>query len=141
MKKAIASLLGVSLLFSLSACNQSSKQTDGQDCMSLDASKWQQIVISDQTNQQPSLKPGRYLLENEDDASENQAVFTIYISDEQYDSMSSDLEMDLVQALDPGQSVECSLQNGNYLYVAATDMESGVYKEGLNGSLIIQAGN
>lgn len=96
------------------------------------------LKVGKDSGQVTTLEPGQYsfsMAKEPDDA--NTARFSVYVSDEEYMNISAELKEGFVFTIGPDQQQELRLSNGNYVYIAATDNESGSWKEDLDGTLQI----
>lgn len=96
------------------------------------------LKVGTNSGQVDTLEPGQYsfsMSEEPDDA--NTARFSIYVSDEEYLNMNSELKEDFVFTVGPNQKNQTRLTSGNYVYIAATDNEGGSWKQDLDGTLQI----
>ena len=96
------------------------------------------LKVGKDSTQVDTLEPGQYsfsMAGEPDDA--NTARFSIYVSDEEYLNINAELKQDFVFTVGPDQKQETRLTSGNYVYIAATDNETGSWKEDLDGVLQI----
>lgn len=135
MNKRLGALLCV-LTLAGAGCSASPAKTVSMD---LSAEKLTEISVTKDRLSSNELPAGQYRLTNEAKDGEDAALFSVYISDEQYDSMCAELKEQFVDSLRSGESMTLSLEEGNYLYAAATDEESGTYTSGLQGELQIRS--
>lgn len=135
MKKFLSLLLG-SLL--LAGCSSSPNQMNY--VRQIDPAPFTVLSVSNNSKFSEAIPAGRYEFSvDEDNAGLNPARYSIYISDEEYDAMSENLERDLVNTVGPGQDVEINLKDGTFVYIAATSNKTGTYENGLTGPLEIES--
>lgn len=86
-----------------------------------------------------TLEPGEYTFSmQEQPETDHTARYSIYVSDEEYMSMTTALKEDFVFTVGPGQSESLRLSNGSWLYIASTDNQSGSWQENLEGTLLVE---
>lgn len=135
MNKRLGTLLCVLSLWA-AGCSASPAQSVSMD---VSPEKLTEISVNGNGGSSGELPAGQYKLTNEAKEGEDAALFSVYVSDELYDSMCTELKEQFVDSLRPGQSMTLSLEEGNYLYVAATEEKSGAYAGGLQGELQIRS--
>lgn len=129
--------LGAVSMICFSAC--SGAQTPAHS-IKIEPAKFSVYAVDNESaGYSQNLPAGRYEFEVDDQDTANPARFCLYLSDEEYDSMSGALEQDLINSLGPDQSLELTLHSKEFLYVAAVSNKTGHYEDDLGGVLEVEA--
>lgn len=127
--------MAVILLLGLTGCAQTASKVSYRQITPVDFTF---LTVVNESDTASSFPPGRYTFSvSRDQDSETAAVYSIYVSDYLYQSMNSELAGNFVCTIRPGDSQTLNLENGNYVYIAATSLKTGVYEENLEGNLSI----